>query len=477
MGAIVRLRKTGAAVLALLLAVTGGAWTGAPVRAAGAEYTEYTEEAAEAADTAYIIKYKESAAWLMEDSDAHFELADRAEMERLRDAGLLEWYEPDGEAELLEAAAWYESEQWNLDLIHAAAAYEKGRLGQGVRVGVVDSGISPHPDLAGRLLPGRAYLDGAGGSVSAEDSYGHGTKVAGLIAGAGAHGYIGVAPEAQLVPLKVTDGKTVKISAVCLGIYGGIDDFGCSVLNLSLGVTSEYQSLQEAIAYAAEKNVTVVSAAGNAGKTGLYYPAAYDSVIGVGSVDQNGDWSAHSNHNDSVFLTAPGVNVRSTDCGGGYAQANGTSFAVPQVAGAAAVLLGIRPTLRPTDISRILSQTATDRGAAGYDEYYGYGILNLAGSIALLEQGTTANAETACSLLPADGPAGQIRNNTDRTIACTYLLADYDADGRFQRLNLWQFTIPAHGAAAVEGPGEAARYGQFVLETETLRPLAAARKG
>ena len=344
-------------------------------------------------------------------------------------------------------------------------------------MGVVDSGISPHPDLSGRLLPGKTYLNGAGGSVSTEDSYGHGTKVAGLIAGAGAHGYIGVAPEAELVPLKVTDGKTVKISAVCLGIYGGIDDFGCNVLNLSLGVTSEYQSLQEAIAYAAEKNVTVVSASGNAGGTGCYYPAAYDSVIGVGSVDRYGEWSAHSNHNDSVFLTAPGVDVRSTDCGGGYAQANGTSFAVPQVTGAAAVLLGIRPTLRPSDISRIFSQTAADRGAAGYDEYYGHGILNLSGCIELLERGSAANAETACSLLPADGPAGQIRNNTDRTIACTYLLADSDADGRFQGLNLWQFTIPPHGAAAVEGPGEAARYGQFVLETETLRPLAAARKG
>ena len=115
MRAIVRLRKTGAAVLALLLAVTGGAWTGEPFRAAGAAYTaeavstEYTENTAEAenteytADTVYIVKYKDSAAWLMEDSSAPFELADRAEMERLRDAGLLAWYEPDGEAELLDA--------------------------------------------------------------------------------------------------------------------------------------------------------------------------------------------------------------------------------------------------------------------------------------------------------------------------------------------------------------------------------------
>ena len=297
-----------------------------------------------------------------------------------------------------------------------------------------------------------------------------------MIAGAGAGGYIGVAPEAELVPLKVTDGKSVKISAICLAIYGGIDDFGCDLLNLSLGVSKEYLSLQEAIAYAEGKNVTVVSAAGNAGNRAYYYPAAYDSVIGVGSVDRNGSWYSGSNHNDSVFLTAPGVEVRTTAAYGGYTLGTGTSFAVPQVTGAAAVLLGIDPSLSPSEIRGILSRTASDRGAAGYDEYYGYGILNLSACAELLEEAIVVDADTPCSFLPAAGPANRIRNNTDEAIACTYLLANYDAAGRCLGVKLRQLTILAHGTAAVEAPDAASRFGQFVCETETMRPLAKERK-
>ena len=275
----------------------------------------------------------------------------------------------------------YESEQWNLDMIHAEGAFVKEALGQGIRVGVLDSGINSHEDFGERLLPGHNYTEDAVDENDTSDILGHGTRVAGLIAAANERGYIGTAPGAMLVPLKVTDGKEVQINAVCRAIYGGIDDYGCKVLNLSLGISEEYECLKEAIDYAAEKGVIIVAASGNDGTSTVYYPAGYDSVIGVGAVNQDETAYSFSAHNSSVCVTAPGVQVRSTGNDGGYTYCTGTSFSVPQVAGAAAVLLGLDPTLTPDQIVELMRITATDRGDEGYDEHFGYGILNLTGCI------------------------------------------------------------------------------------------------
>ena len=161
---------------------------------------------AEGSEKTYIVKYKSSAC--PEAGDAPFAVVSRREMLRLDRAGLLAWYEPDGEVELLGTASPYFTEaQWNLDMVCADAAFRKGFLGQGVRVGVLDSGVNPHPFFADRLLPGRNYIPGAEDPEDTADSYGHGTCVAGLIAAAaGADGFIGTAPGAEIVPLKVTDG-------------------------------------------------------------------------------------------------------------------------------------------------------------------------------------------------------------------------------------------------------------------------------
>ena len=277
--------------------------------------TAVPNEAVNATGTDYIVKYKSSFAGLMED-DAPFEGVSAAEMTRLRDLGLLEWYEPDGEAVLLDAE-YDEEAQWNLGMIGAQTAFARGCLGRDIRVGVLDSGINPHPDFEDRLLAGQNYMSGSSNPNDTTDTYGHGTRVAGLVAAVGQTGCVGAAPGAELVPLKVTDAKSVKISAVCRAIYGGIDDYGCQVLNLSLGVQTEYESLKEAVDYAEARNVVIVSAAGNGGTTALFYPAAYDTVVGVGAVDRSGAVYSRSNRNESVWITAPGVDVRTTAYRGG----------------------------------------------------------------------------------------------------------------------------------------------------------------
>ena len=343
----------------------------------------------------YIVKYKGNAPRLMGDDGLPFDVVTESEMERLRDGGLLEWFELDGTATLMDSP-YYESDQWNLDMIQADGAFGGGHLGAGIRVGVLDSGISPTDHFGVRLLPGQNYIEGAEDKSDTSDTLGHGTSVAGLIAGAGENGYIGAAPAAELIPLKVTDGRDVKNSAICRAIYGGINDYGCNVLNLSLGVAGEYESLMEAVDYAAEKGVSVVAAAGNNGSSKVYYPAGYATVIGVGAVTRNGSVYSRSNHNDSVHITAPGARVRITTVSGETALGDGTSYAVPQVAGAAAVLLGLDPTLTPMQIMGLMAKTATDEGAEGYDEYYGYGIFNL---------GECVTELTGAQPIPEDPPS------------------------------------------------------------------------
>jgi len=418
--------------------------------------------------TAYIVKLKTS--------DTPFAVVSEGEMRRLDRAGLLEWAEPDGDVLLLGALSpYYPDEQWNLDMIGADAAFRLNCLGQGIRVGVLDSGVNPHPDFGDRLLPGHNYIQDAEDPEDTADTYGHGTRIAGLIAAETEEGYIGAAPRALIVPLKVTDGKNVKISALCSAIYGAIEDYGCQVLNLSMGVRSDYQSLREAMAYAESMGVVVVSAVGNNGSNAMYYPAGYETVIGVGAVDSNSVLYYHSDHNESVYLTAPGVDIRSTASRGGYTASTGTSFAVPQVSGAAAVLLGMDGTLTPERIRKILAETASDAGDEGYDEYYGFGILNLAGCVSLLTEGEDLPGEI-CSLLPETGPAAAVRSNLNEAVDCTYLLAEYDADGVCLRVQTWRFILPAGGSAELTVPDGNANYGQFIYDSNTLRPLTKARK-
>ncbi len=435
-------------------------------------------------ETAYIVKFKASALEPGESGGgAPYRVVSLEEALRLDRAGLLEWYEPDGDAYLPdpeppvrlleEAPALYAGVQWNLDLIGAEPAFRAERLGQGVRVGVVDSGVNPHPDLADRLLPGHNYIANTADPEDTADNYGHGTRVAGLIAAVSGEGYIGCAPGAELVPLKVTDGKSVKISAICAAIYGAIDDYGCTVLNLSMGVSRDYESLREAVAYAEEKGVAVVAAVGNGGSSVVYYPAGYDTVIGVGAVDRDRVLYPRSNCNESVFLTAPGVDVRCPSGLEGYTESTGTSFSVPQVTGAVAVLQGMDGELTPGEIRELLAETAADLGAEGYDESYGYGLLDLGRCAAALAE---RPPRERCSFLGSDGPAEAVRNNTDEDVECAYLMARYDLDGLFLGVELRCFTIPAGETAELEAPEAEGLLMQFLCDPVTLAPITGARR-
>ena len=326
-----------------------------------------------------------------------------ADVERLRKSGVLVSAEPnyiinlddtpdpdDEETELLDASGTSET-QWYETPLGADWVRQKGVTGEGVRVGIVDSGIfKEHEDFAGvKILDGANYCvpenDPARNDVS--DSVGHGTFVSGLIAAASnGKGIVGLAPGVELVPLKCFESKSGSIADIAAAIYGGVDVWKCQVLNLSLGIEKDSAALRKAIEYAASKGVLMVAAAGNltggkhdANGDPLNYPAAYPQVIGVGAVGSNLSAASFSYRNESVEVAAPGQNMRGPSAWDAAKTVSGygTSYASPIVAAAAALTLSVRPGTTVAEFRDFLKSAVKDLGDEGYDTSYGNGLLQV----------------------------------------------------------------------------------------------------
>ncbi|MCL4248644.1 MAG: S8 family serine peptidase [Anaerolineae bacterium] len=231
------------------------------------------------------------------------------------------------------------SEQWGLQAMNvplAWAATLDGSVTPAV-VAVIDSGVcASHPDLAGRILPGWDFVENDG---TPQDEFGHGCNVAGIIAANvnNGIGIAGVSPQALIMPLRVLDASGLGThSAVAQAILLAVDH-GAQVINLSLGSPNPSTVLEQAINYARAHGVIVVAAAGNTGQEGVYFPAAYDNVIAVGSVDESLVRSSFSSYGPEIDALAPGQNVLTSQNDGEYRVVNGTSFAAAHVSGAVAL--------------------------------------------------------------------------------------------------------------------------------------------
>lgn len=286
----------------------------------------------------------------------------------------------------------YRSRQWAFDTLKAETAWRYS-VGKGVTVAVVDTGVqSNHPDLAGKVLSGYDVLDRG---TPADDAHGHGTHVAGIIAAIANNrtGVAGMTRGARILPVRVLNENGSGDTA---GLAEGIRwaaDHGANVINLSLAAKLSDTATKSAVAYALSKNIVVVAAAGNdscgsLGWSPTSYPAAYPGVIGVGSIESNGSKSSFSDCGSWVDLTAPGGRIMSTmirnsnsalNCAVSsyYCSLSGTSMATPYVAAAAALAIeAIGPTWSQAGVQSVLTGTATDRGAAGRDDRYGYGLVD-----------------------------------------------------------------------------------------------------
>lgn len=287
--------------------------------------------------------------------------------------------------------------------------------GTGVIAAVIDTGIAYEnyservrgrrrtyyqaPDLAQTsFAPGYDFVNN---DSHPNDDNSHGTHVAGTIAQStnNALGVAGVAFDATLMPVKVLDaGGSGTDAEVADGIYYAVDN-GAEVLNLSLGGAGSSTTLANAVAYAYEHGVTIVCAAGNEGDwlNRPSYPAAYDaSCIAVAATRYDETRAYYSNYGSYVDIAAPGGDVTVDQNGDGYADGvlqntfnpntkntgdfgywffQGTSMAAPHVSGVAALLIA-DGVAGPDQVREALQSTAEDKGAPGWDSYYGWGIVD-----------------------------------------------------------------------------------------------------
>ena len=259
---------------------------------------------------------------------------------------------------------------WGVDNVDAPEVWSDsstfpGVTGEGVTIAVIDTGVDlDHPEFNGRITDGYDFVDN---DVIADDGHGHGTHVAGTIAGNNNDqiGISGVAPDAQIMPIRVLDNRgNGSIANVIEGIIWATDN-GADVLNLSLGGGGYSQAMADAIAYASSNNAVVVMAAGNSGGLSPDYPAvhAINHGIAVGALDQNRNMASFSNRagNETLdYLTAPGVNIYSSVPNGSYSKMSGTSMATPHVAGIAALLKSHDSYLTANEIEDLLIGTASN---------------------------------------------------------------------------------------------------------------------
>ena len=287
----------------------------------------------------------------------------------------------------------------------ADLAWQAGYQGEGVTVAVLDTGVSAHADIRSRLVDVRNELTGEvtpcmnlSGEPTCDDTYGHGTFVAGVVAGDGTTGgsadYAGVAPKAKVLAIKVAgrNGAT-DVSNVLAAIQWVVSfrsTYGVRVLNLSMSTDSEQSYRSDPFNYAVERawdaGIVVVVSASNRGPSPntISKPGDDPLVVTVGATDDRGTYGIGNDElpdftsrgptpSDGLAkpdVVAPGAHLRSLRVEGSfiadhagtgpYLRGSGTSFSAAAVSGVAALMLGRTPSMTPNQVKYALVETARD---------------------------------------------------------------------------------------------------------------------
>jgi len=278
------------------------------------------------------------------------------------------------------------SRQWHLDAMRAEEMWRTS-TGEGVTVAVIDSGVDPHnPDLRGRVLDGLDLAPSSQAGDEHTDYDGHGTGMAGLIAGTGAYGggngAFGLAPGAKILPIRMPvgdDGTGFKLSSDLSKAIRYAADHGARVVNISLVGATNSPELTAAVRYALDQGSLVFAGVGNSGDQGnqVLYPAATPGVIGVASVGKDLRRSSFSQFGPQVDMAAPGEEMVHA-CGGktGLCKGDGTSDATALASASAALIWSKHPTWTNNQVLRVMLNTigAPTDGAKRNDSI-GYGIV------------------------------------------------------------------------------------------------------
>lgn len=255
--------------------------------------------------------------------------------------------------------------------------------GAGVKVAVIDSGVNRDQAQMAQIhyTGGRNVWGGGFGPTDTRDCFGHGTAVAGIIAAPKVVGvgFLGVAPGVTIVPIKQSNGqKDGNAEGVAAGIDYAISQH-VRVINISWATNVDVPVMRAAIERAEANDIVVVAAASNDAQSGnlAAYPAAYPTVVAVAATDDQDQVAQFSETGNYVDLAAPGVKVQAPSPKSGYLPLDGTSFAAPFVAGAAALVRAAHPDLTAAQVRARLEATADPPpGAIVPSKSYGYGTVN-----------------------------------------------------------------------------------------------------
>lgn len=281
--------------------------------------------------------------------------------------------------------------------------HDKGFEGEGITIAIIDTGVSPHNDLIkprNRII---GFKDFINYNDKPYDDNGHGTHIAGIIAGNGYSSrgrYVGVAPKSNILAIKALDknggGSTSKVIEAISFVIETKDKYNTKVINLSIGTpansTCENDPLCRAVNKAINAGITVVVAAGNSGpsKGTILSPGTNGNVITVGAVDDKrtidtsddtiADFSSRGPTLDGIKkpdLVAPGVNINSLSNSklDSYVPLSGTSMATPLVSGTVALLFNEYGNISPQQVKSMLLNSCID--LKDTEDHQGAGMLNL----------------------------------------------------------------------------------------------------
>jgi len=293
---------------------------------------------------------------------------------------------------------------WGIPRIGAPQAWQTTHGSEEVVVAVIDSGVDYSiPELAQSMWVNRAEIPDNGidddGNGYIDDIHGwdfrdndnspftgtrlhwHGTFIASIIAAwPGKNAIVGVAPGAKIMDIRFLDSKNLFYGQDWKTFAKAVNyavDNGASIINLSIYSNGRPRAvLEQAIRRATEKGVIVVAIAGNDGLPQVSYPAKYDFVTAVSAINHSDQLAAFSNYGSEIILTGPGEMITSLIPGGFLATRSGTSFAAPFVSGTLALILSANQHITGTQAVALLEESATDLGATGHDNYFGYGLVN-----------------------------------------------------------------------------------------------------
>jgi thermitase len=329
------------------------------------------------------------------------------------------------------------SSQWHLAKIGAPTAWNT-TVGSSQPIAMIDSGVYlTHPDLAGRIGPGWNFL--LNNSNTADDQ-GHGTATAGTVAAATNNltGVAGVTWNNPIMPLVVLDSTDYASYSNIASAIDYAADHGARIINISIAGTTSSSTLQSAVDYAWNKGSVVFAAAGNNSSSALMYPAACNHAVSVAATDSNNALASFSNYGSWIDLSAPGLNILTTDNGGGYGYWWGTSFSSPIAAGVGALVLAVKPSLSATALVSLLEQNTDNIGSSSI---FGYGLVDAAKAVAAAQAMATVvptvtvsaptSGTSVTGTVSVTGSASDSLGISSVSLLCDGLLVSTSASGSF----------------------------------------------